>query len=145
MNYKTCGACQEEKPLSEFYKSRSTKDGVAWKCKVCEKAYVNNWNKVNKQRIKKRKREYSVMFKYGLFPEDYNRMLREQQHKCLICGLDETECPYGSLSVDHNHATNKVRGLLCHNCNTSIGKFKDNPALLRAAAQYLEEKGYAVY
>lgn len=46
------------------------------------------------------------------------------------------ECP---ICVDHDHTTGKVRGLLCHGCNHGIGSLKDDPAMLRAAADYLEE------
>ena len=42
------------------------------------------------------------------------------------------------LTVDHNHETNTIRGLLCSNCNTGLGMFSDNPELLIAAAEYLE-------
>jgi hypothetical protein len=42
------------------------------------------------------------------------------------------------LSVDHNHATGEIRGLLCQACNHAIGKFKDKPELCRKAADYLE-------
>jgi hypothetical protein len=41
------------------------------------------------------------------------------------------------LAVDHDHETKHVRGLLCANCNTALGKFHDNPDLLYRAADYL--------
>ena len=55
---------------------------------------------------------------------------------CDICGKDELE---SKLVVDHCHASGKVRGVLCYSCNTSLGKFKDSPELLRSAADYLEQ------
>lgn len=79
---------------------------------------------------------------YGLTPEDEARMLASQNGVCAICQKPETH-RYKSgklkdLSVDHDHSTGAVRGLLCFNCNQGIGRFRDDPALLRAAAIYLE-------
>jgi hypothetical protein len=74
---------------------------------------------------------------YGITAEDYDRMLSEQGGACAVCGGG----PRGNhkyLSVDHDHATGVVRGLLCTTCNPAIGMFKDDPALLRRAADYLE-------
>lgn len=53
---------------------------------------------------------------------------------CTICGSNKKLC------IDHCHATLKVRGWLCDNCNVSLGRAKDNPATLRALADYLERK-----
>jgi hypothetical protein len=74
--------------------------------------------------------------KYGLTVEQYVAMAEAQGHVCGICLRPETE-KYGALHVDHDHATNQVRGLLCGQCNTGIGKFRDDPDLLRAAIDYL--------
>lgn len=64
----------------------------------------------------------------------YWSKLKEQDNKCAICqGFMKT------INIDHDHATGKVRGLLCTSCNTSLGKFKDNPAILRVAADYIED------
>lgn len=80
--------------------------------------------------------------KYGLSLEDYNNMLVVQHGVCVICGdLEKTSHSTGlvhNLSVDHNHQTGKVRGLLCHHCNTGLGGFKDNILLLEKAIQYLK-------
>ena len=56
--------------------------------------------------------------------------------QCMICGKERVN---RRLHIDHCHKTNKIRGLLCHWCNRGLVWFKDNPELLRNAANYLEE------
>ena len=56
---------------------------------------------------------------------------------CGICGT--TESGYYDFHIDHDHETGEIRGLLCNTCNLGLGHFKDNPALLEAAVQYLKE------
>lgn len=68
-------------------------------------------------------------------------MLVSQNGGCAICGSPETRIVKGTLNslvVDHNHETGVIRGLLCALCNTALGKFHDDPDLLRRAAEYLE-------
>lgn len=75
--------------------------------------------------------------KYALSVEDYEYMLADQGHVCAIC-----KCPNNDgkrLAVDHDHATGRVRGLLCNPCNLAVGHMKDDPTRLRQAAEYLEE------
>lgn len=64
-------------------------------------------------------------------------LVLSQESKCAICGGDP-KFPKRFLCVDHDHATGHFRGLLCGHCNTGIGLFRDNPTLLREAADYLE-------
>lgn len=69
--------------------------------------------------------------------EDY--LILEKKHKGL-CSICKKQCSSGKkLSIDHCHKTNKVRGLLCSNCNLGIGKFYDNPLLLKRAVSYLKK------
>jgi hypothetical protein len=74
--------------------------------------------------------------KYGLTPEQVETMRGDG---CGICQVvDDPTDRWGTLHVDHDHATGRVRGVLCNGCNNGLGRFKDDPALLRAAADYLE-------
>lgn len=80
---------------------------------------------------------------YGITLEDYQRMWDEQLGLCAICGQPEKAVAHQTkkprrLAVDHCHKTNKVRGLLCYNCNHGMGEMGDDPDRLRAAAEYLE-------
>lgn len=57
---------------------------------------------------------------------------------CRQCSNSKGCHVKGSLSVDHDHETGEVRGLLCNLCNTGLGKFKEDPSLLTKAASYLK-------
>lgn len=72
---------------------------------------------------------------YNLTDADYNRMLASQEGRCAICG------EYRKLAVDHCHATDKVRGLLCNACNSILGFANDNQETLKNALAYLERTG----
>ena len=83
---------------------------------------------------KKRKRERELKVKYGLSLEEYNNILKLQNGVCAICyGVGGKK----GLAVDHCHKTNKIRGLLCSNCNCSIGLLKENIELLDKIKIYL--------
>lgn len=69
--------------------------------------------------------------------EQYHEMMKTQEGKCAICGTTFTDKPR-HIHIDHCHSTGKVRGLLCKPCNQGLGMFKDDPALLKAAAYYVE-------
>lgn len=78
---------------------------------------------------------------YGLTLVEYQTMLERQQGRCAICG--DAPDPDGvkaasRLHVDHDHATGANRELLCGRCNQGVGFFRDDPQLLRSAAEYIE-------
>lgn len=75
--------------------------------------------------------------RYGLTEFSFHSLLSSQGYRCAICiePFDGVTVPH----IDHNHATGRVRGLLCNHCNTAIGKFRDSPERLMAAINYLKE------
>lgn len=83
------------------------------------------------------KERQRTLRKYGLTEADWDRMLTEQGGRCAICHTDTPGGRGERWHIDHCHATDRVRGLLCHNCNVGIGNFKDDPTLLESAAAYL--------
>ena len=85
----------------------------------------------------RKQRSSHLQERYGITVSQYQEMLREQAGGCAICGKVQE----GHLRVDHSHATNRVRGLLCTTCNVGLGSFQDNPDLLRRAITYLETRG----
>lgn len=83
--------------------------------------------------IRRRMRINHLRSAYGLSEADHKEMVDRAGGKCEIC----QETPQAHLSIDHNHATGKVRGLLCRRCNNGLGGFRDNIQRLEAAIQYL--------
>jgi hypothetical protein len=77
--------------------------------------------------------------KYGIGLVEFNQMMYEQNGNCAICKKPESRNQ--RLSVDHDHKTQEVRGLLCFACNAALGFFQDNPQILENAKQYLKKKG----
>lgn len=153
---KICSGCGEEKGFELFPRDKSKPDGRHSRCKACLKkrrkesrsnetdeqrgkrlAYSKAYRENNPEKFKAGQRNAYLKGTYGIDQEQYDQMFEAQQGCCAICGSDETQ--WGRLAVDHNHETGEVRGLLCFNCNTSIGKMGDSPELLRKAAEYLEE------
>jgi hypothetical protein len=75
---------------------------------------------------------------FGISFKHYQAMLESQDSKCAICGVPANELRK-KLAVDHCHTTNKVRALLCHNCNVGLGNFKHNTKILTKAIDYIYE------
>lgn len=73
-------------------------------------------------------------YRYGITPDDYDKMVEDQCNKCKIC--EQLPSKRG-LFVDHCHMTNNIRGLLCQACNIAIGQMKDDPERLERAANYV--------
>lgn len=137
--HKTCNKCKEEKLLEDFYLNTGGRYGRKSICAVCEKQRTADWRKKSGDSHKSKARAYHLSTKYDMTLSDFDQMRVLQNHKCAICGLDELECRFGRLYVDHDHADGEVRKLLCHHCNTGLGMFKDDPDLLHAAIAYLQE------
>lgn len=74
---------------------------------------------------------------YGLDPKIYLAMREKQGDLCAICRQPEKSKGIFNLSIDHNHKTGQVRGLLCKRCNTGIAMFGDDPTFLDRAKEYL--------
>ena len=136
-----CTKCKIEKPLSEFTK-RNTKLGIQSECRECHRARCGEYRAAGRQRAN------NLFRLYKLTPEDYAAMLAECDGRCSICGIIPEQ--YGHmppLVVDHDHSCcpgesscgKCVRGLICNSCNHGIGKFRDDPNALRAAADYVEK------
>ena len=145
---KRCCLCRAKKPVSEFYKAPDRPDGLRPSCKACRweeqklqratpsgrkntLAAMKKWRDANPDRI----REDKLIRRYGLTIEGLAAMHERQNNLCAICGQPSEK----TLHIDHDANTRVVRGLLCGNHNRGLGMFQHDPALLRAAADYLEK------
>lgn len=148
---KRCPRCGDVLPLSEFAKNRSARDGLQTYCKTCGVRRTREWQIANNYRPPKKpstpesraaENDKSLVRKYGMTRAEIDELVREQGG-CRIC-LSQT--PKGrNWHVDHDHSCcpgqytcgDCIRGVLCSECNTGLGKFGDSPEVLRMAAQYL--------
>lgn len=129
--------CKKEKLATEFYPYNRPSGGLQGHCKDCHRIHVREWSRKNPH--KGRARE--IKRRYGITMDVYDALLREQHGLCAICGRKEKWQRNGKsyvLSVDHDHATKKVRGLLCRSCNSMIGYANENPQILERAIAYLK-------
>lgn len=99
------------------------------------RAGVVRWTRENPERHRASQRKATYKRLFGISVETYNSMLEAQGYKCALCGA-----PPGDrrLDVDHCHEDGNVRGLLCYRCNMALGLFREDPTLLRAAADYID-------
>lgn len=159
---KTCPKCNKLKDINSFYKSSNT-------CKLCDNEKNRKWRLKNperereihnkwyynnreeylaKRKIKDKKdykdhKRYIVLkCKYGIEKDVYQKMLLDQDYSCAICNTHVDKYDK-NLSVDHNHNTSEVRGLLCSNCNSALGLFSESIDVLQSAIKYLERNNYA--
>jgi len=128
---KECNRCKQDKEACDFSVDNRAKDGLQTRCKACQS--------IVKSGMKEYYRERHLQNKYGISSEDYSNMLKEQDNKCAICGIEEKYCEHQRLAVDHDHETQEVRKLLCKKCNQGIGLLQDNSEFAYNAYKYLKE------
>lgn len=124
---KWCPDCGTVKPLVEFPASRSSRNGRHTYCRGCHNAR----GRASREKVGG-SRGYHLRRRYGLTTEEADAMLAAQGGFCAICRAAP------AVHVDHDHATNAVRDLLCFHCNGGLGQFRDDPDVLRLAAAYVE-------
>jgi len=133
---RTCTKCGP-RPLSAFYaySTKSGRSGHHARCKRCQHEARKAHRRAYPAKAAAVARRRKLKANFGITPERYDEMLAAQDGVCAIC---RRPSPDGRrLHVDHCHSTKKNRGLLCHDCNRGLGIFKDSPALLLRAADYL--------
>lgn len=129
---KTCAKCQVENPLEGFHRHPGGPHGRHSYCKPCA-------NAVQRESRRRRPAEYSIEQKtrwnlkrrYGLTPDDVQAMAAAQGGACAICAG-----PMLRQTIDHDHATGAVRGLLCHRCNIGL-PYVEEDGYREAALRYL--------
>jgi hypothetical protein len=140
---KVCTVCKQNLEYSFYHRSKNTKDGYGYRCRKCDKEARVQYREANRERFAEVARKKQLKFKYGISLEDYEEMLKKQGGCCAICGTTENGV-HGTRrnwnwSVDHDHVTGKVRGLLCNNCNRGLGMLGDTEDSLEKALKYLRK------
>lgn len=160
-----CVRCKESKSLDKFYVYGKN---ISQLCRECNsKSTKSRYNpkkviladgskKCSKCKQIKSKEHFSsgmicksckvnsyLLHKYGISLSEFESILQDQNGKCAICSKKfEVKQGYNHQSgicVDHDHKTNKVRGLLCHSCNTGLGKLQDDIQILQKSIIYLNK------
>lgn len=117
--HKICVKCGRVRRLEKFSPNIARRNGIASWCKPC-------------------RARQQLLRTYGITYEEYDRLREQQRRRCAICESPIAKRGRQRGYVDHNHQTGRVRGLLCSSCNFAIGHLRDNSALARRAAEYLE-------
>lgn len=142
VSHKPCSRCKGVLPVSEFYPHRRMKSGLQSHCRTC----ARQWHHERPEYVKKKNMEFKAknptysrdrarIVNYGVSPEQIDALRLAQSARCAGCmrplaGLKEC--------LDHCHATGLVRGLLCNDCNVSLGRLREEPETLRRLASYVE-------
>lgn len=117
-------------------------------CIQCRDDRMNSWRKNNPDYERKwceenpeRRRAISLASHTGIDKEAVYQYLLERENTS-VCDICQQECSTGNnLSLDHDHETNEIRGLLCKKCNSGLGMFNDSVKLMELATEYLKNKG----
>lgn len=140
---KVCPTCNTTKPRTEFPVAMSKPDGRHTYCKACYRQQDRERRKVLREEYREYGRRHNArnplaarLRGYQITVDDYLDLLNAQHRACAICEIAPDD-PF-ALHVDHCHETGVVRGLLCVNCNTALGRLGEDPARLRRAAEYIE-------
>ncbi|MBU0615832.1 MAG: endonuclease VII domain-containing protein [Nanoarchaeota archaeon] len=103
--------------------------------KKTEAGIISNKKYRKTEKSKELQEKSRLKSRYGISFEEYDKMLENQRGLCSICFRKSK----AKLHVDHCHKTDKVRGLLCGNCNRAIGLMKDDIEILKNAINYLSK------
>lgn len=148
---KRCSTCKTEKPIAEFSRHRVYHDGLARTCRSCNNKRSAAYEQANKEALNvkqlaryhrdpERYADRDLRKRFGVPLGWYAETLAAQDGQCAICGATEPGGPAKRtrrFHVDHCHTTGQVRALLCDGCNNGLGRFHDNPDVLRLAADYI--------
>lgn len=133
---KRCSKCGQLRSAADFSRDRRARDGMHCICQPCRRVRARAKYKAQNE-IRERYRRAHIRRTYDLTPAQYDAMVAAQNGACAIC-CNRLETGRGT-NVDHCHVTGRVRSILCMTCNIAIGGARDDPALLRAMADYVEQ------
>lgn len=145
--HKGCRVCSQVKAVSEFSKAPTTADRLSNICKKCVSDKWREWYykdhdtkkqknaQVNKVHYSQHSSVDTVLrrrlSRYGLSNEEFTELVDRSEGLCEICRTEPFE------AIDHCHSTGRVRGLLCGQCNRSLGGFRDDATILKNTIKYV--------
>jgi hypothetical protein len=115
--FRWCSSCQQAVAHEDYTRNAGTSSGFGSRCRACDRA-ANSASYFYR--------------KYKLTPNALAQLRAAQGDSCAICGDPEPQ------HLDHDHASGRIRRLLCQRCNNGLGLFRDDPYLLHVAALYVE-------
>lgn len=149
---RVCETCSTSKAGDHF--RWNLQAGQPAVCSDCRRAAAAVYMRKRRQDKPETVRRSNLWRLYKIREPEYDALVAAQGNRCAACGVhaddidtskiggrpkaDGTRSPSFPLAVDHDHDTGRVRGLLCPGCNRGLGHFRDDPAALRGAADYLE-------
>ena len=150
---KKCAGCKDIKATSEYSHNAAFNDLLHPYCKICRAKQAKEYRRRNTEKARQARYTWAKnnpevvavysrktrLKKYGITPEEWDRMYVLQNGCCAVCGLNETLTASQKLCVDHNHTTGKVRELLCHKCNCALGNFNESVEILLKAIEYVKK------
>lgn len=152
---KKCSNCKKELNDECFGKSKKLLSGLRSRCKRCDTEIAKeiyrrksrglpliSETKVNIHPGKLGSKEYvrsaALKQNYNITKDDYDKLYNKQKGRCEICKTHQSDLNK-TLSVDHNHSNNKIRGLLCQNCNSVLGLCKEDVDILLNTIDYIHK------
>lgn len=146
---KPCAGCGS--PLTDKNSHSREQTRRTGQCRPCLAKKAKDYRLKNRDNLNSQRRRYYhsvpdkwrdtfLKRKYGLSLADWERMFNAQGRKCAIC--EDIETPGRGWQTDHCHTTGRVRGILCHHCNSLIGHAKESKRIMLKAVEYIscEEK-----
>lgn len=114
------------------------------KCTTCLNYHPIDQFTLNKTYRRSNCNECSKLKKFNIGKVEYDTILNKQNGCCAICGerediVNKFNHKKISLSIDHDHVSGAIRGLLCGKCNKALGLFKDDIDLMLKAIGYLRK------
>ncbi len=150
---RVCKICGQEKPFDQLIPDKNAKYGRMQRCKPCHAARQRKrWHDpvFREHDLARRKEWHDKHYRfrrYGITREQYEQMFEAQGHKCRLCGSEKAGAGRDKQwCIDHCHKTNRVRGILCHNCNTALGYYERLVGTMGEAAllRYIQPSGVIV-
>jgi Recombination endonuclease VII len=143
---KRCPCCCVAQPLQNFSRSPGTCDKLQTYCRKCNQTKRAEYRRQHPDQVLatylRRRHKHSVNSrkrKYGLSAVGLFALMWKQRGKCAGCQRELHS--FKRFCIDHSHVTGKVRGLLCDDCNLSLGRLRDDPTVLHRLADYLTAHG----